>query len=92
MIYQLIISDKAAIDLKNIYEYIAFTLKSTENAKHQLSRIEKCIYTLNQFPERFRVYQKEPWLSRNTHVVPIDNYLVFYIPDKKKKTVTVIRI
>lgn len=92
MIYEVIISDKAAVDLRNIYEYIAFTLESAENAKNQLNRIEKCIYALEQFPERFRLYYQEPWLSRNTRVVAVDNYLVFYIPNPNKKTVTIIRI
>ena len=38
------------------------------------------------------IYEREPWKSRNTRVVPVDNYVIFYIPDKTKKLVTVIRI
>lgn len=43
-------------------------------------------------PERFRVYDREPWRSRNLRVMPVDNYLVFYIPDHQAETVTVLRI
>lgn len=38
------------------------------------------------------IYEREPWKSRNTRVVPVDNYAIFYIPDKTKKLVTVIRV
>lgn len=43
-------------------------------------------------PERFCVYDKEPWKTRGLRIMPVDNYLVFYIPDKKTQTVTVIRV
>ena len=41
-------------------------------------------------PERFRVYDREPWSSRNLRVMPVDNSLVFYIPNHQVKTVTVL--
>ena len=43
-------------------------------------------------PERFSVFEKEPWKSRNLRVMPVDNYLVFYIPDKLTKTVNILRV
>ncbi|MFR5076693.1 MAG: hypothetical protein ACLTDX_01095 [[Clostridium] innocuum] len=36
---------------------------------------------LNQMPERFLGYEKEPWHSRGLRIIPVDNYCVFYIPD-----------
>lgn len=45
-----------------------------------------------EYPKKFRQYEREPWKSRNTRVVPVDNYVIFYIPDKTKKLVTVIRV
>lgn len=47
---------------------------------------------LEEFPEKFRHYEKEPWRSRGLRVMPVDNYLVFYIPDQDTGIVTVIRI
>lgn len=35
---------------------------------------------------------KEPWCSRGLRVMPVDNYLVFYIPNKDAGIVTVIRV
>lgn len=40
MIFEVEISDQADIDLRNIYEYIAFELQSPENAGGQLDRLE----------------------------------------------------
>ena len=38
MIYDIVISYQAEIDLRGIFEYIAFELKSPENASGQLDR------------------------------------------------------
>ncbi len=43
-------------------------------------------------PERYRRYEKEPWKSRGLRVLPVDNYVVLYIPDCDKKVVTILRV
>ena len=91
MILEIEISAQADIDLRNIYEYIAFELQSPENAGGQLDRLEKSIMRLNQMLERFREYEKEPWHSRGLHIIPVDNFCVLYIPDKEKAVVTIPR-
>lgn len=92
MIFKIKISEQADIDLRGIYEYIAYELQSPENATNQLDRLEAGILTLDQMPERFREYEKEPWHSRGLRIMPIDNYCVLYIPDKNTKIVTILRI
>ena len=92
MIFEIEISDQADNDLRNIYEYIAFELQSSENAIGQLDRLEKGIMGLNQMPERFLEYEKESWHSRGLHIMPVDNYCVLYIPDLDKTVVTIIRV
>lgn len=92
MIYETIITEQAAADLRGIYEYIAFELLSPDNAAGQLDRLEEHIMGLEAFPEKFRIYEKEPWCSKGIRVMPVDNYRVFYIPDKHSGIVTVIRV
>ena len=41
MSYSVEISEQANADLRRIFEYIAFELKSLQNATGQLSRLEK---------------------------------------------------
>ena len=60
MIYEIKITDQADNDIRNIYEYIAYELQSPENANSQLKRIEKCIMSLCDMPERHRFYDSEP--------------------------------
>lgn len=92
MIYEVTTTEQAESDLRKIYEYIAFELLSPENAAGQLDRLEENIIGLEQFPEKYRAYNKEPWHSRGMRVMPVDNYLVFYILDKAAGLVTVIRV
>ena len=92
MIYEVTTTEQANADLRKIYEYIAFELLSPDNAAGQLDRLEKNIIGLEQFPEKYRVYEKEPWHSRGMRVMPVDNYLVFYILDKDAGFLTVIRV
>lgn len=92
MIYELIMTEQADADLRGVYEYIAFELLAPENAARQLDRLEDHIIGLEEFPEKYRRYEKEPWHSRGLRIMPVDNYLVFYIPDQGTMTVTIIRI
>lgn len=45
----------------------------------------------SNFPYDF-VYMKKTWKSRNLRIMPVDNYIVLYIADDNKHTVTIVRI
>ena len=92
MIFKVIISAQAENDLRGIFEYITFELLSPENAEKQLNRLEKQILSLDEMPERFPRYGKEPWYIRGLRFASIDNYIVFYIPDIEEQTVTILRV
>ena len=92
MKYEVFTTEQAVADLGAIFEYIAYTLLAGQNAKGQLDRLEQAIQTLDDMPERYRLYEKEPWRSRNLRIMPVDNFLVFYITEKQEKKVTVIRV
>lgn len=92
MNYSVELTLQARYDLAEIFKYIAVDLQSVQNATNQLTRLENAIASLDQMPERFREYDKEKWRERNLRVMPIDNYLVFYIPTHNDHKVTVLRI
>ena len=92
MIFDVQISEQADRDLRGIYEYIAFELLAPENAAGQLDRLESAISKLDYMPDKFRMYDREPWKSRGLRVFPVDNYFVFYIPNEETRIVTVIRV
>ena len=92
MTYEAKFTNEAQTDLRSIFEYIAFQLQEPENAKRQFLRIEEMILSLDNMPERNRLYEIEPLKSRGLRVLPIDNYVIFYIPDAVTMIVTIIRI
>ena len=92
MTYEVEVSEQADSDLRGIFEYIAFELQALENASGQLERLEEQILSLDTIPERYRKYEKEPWKTRGLRVLPVDNYVILYIPDSDKKVVTILRV
>ena len=92
MIYEIEVSEQADSDLRGIFEYLAFELQALENASGQLDRLEEQILSLDTIPERYRKYEKEPWKTRGLRVLPVDNYVILYIPDSDKNVVTILRV
>ena len=89
MNYNVRLTAEAEKDLRGIFEYIAFDLQSVQNAVGQLERLERRIVSLNDMPERFQIYEKEPWNRRNLRVMPVDNSLIFYMVNQEKQIVTI---
>jgi plasmid stabilization system protein ParE len=90
--YSVIYSLEAMDDLREIYLYIAFTLKMPDTAKKQVNRIRKEIRSLDFMPSRYSLVEWEPWKSIGMHKVPVDNFMVYYTVNDYNSTVTVIRI
>jgi toxin ParE1/3/4 len=83
---------QAENDLRGIYEYIAFSLWEPEIASKQLDRIETGILSLDEMPDRFRVFENDPWKNMGLRQMAIDNYIVFYTSDYQVHVVNIIRI
>ena len=92
MSWNVVYSARARQDLRDIYEYIAYELLVPDTASGQTGRIMKQIRSLEEMPMRYRLYEDEPWHSQGLRVLPVDNYLVFYLPSEAENTVTVVRI
>jgi len=90
--WQVVYSEQAEQDLRCIIEYITFSLLAPKAAGKQTRRIMDEVAKLNQMPFRYQLYEKEPWHSKGFCVLPIDYYLVFYLPVESQKTAAVIRI
>ena len=84
------ISDAAYEDLRNIYAYIALELRSPDDARNVLRRILAEIATLDEMPNRFRPYPREPLASQGVRVMDVGNYCVYYIA--KDDVVSIARI
>lgn len=92
MKYEVFITEQAERDIRNIYEYIAIEKQAPEIARSLVLRIEEQILRLDEMPYRFREYESEPWKSRGLRVMPVENFLVCYIPIEQYGTVNIIRL
>ena len=52
----------------------------------------KSIRSLDFMPARYTLVEWEPWHSMKMHQLPVDNFIVYYLVDDEKRTVTVVRI
>jgi toxin ParE1/3/4 len=73
------IADAAYEDMRNIFYYIANELQSPDDARNVIRRILAEIATLNEMPNRFRSYPREPLSSKGVRVMDVGNYCVYYI-------------
>ncbi|ANR70847.1 addiction module toxin RelE [Selenomonas sp. oral taxon 126] len=88
MMYRVELSAQAKEDMREIY----VELRAIDSAEALFRHLEEHIYALEEMPERYRLYEGEPWRTHGLRVMPVDHYLVFYIPNHESRIVTVIRI
>ncbi|MCM1101249.1 MAG: type II toxin-antitoxin system RelE/ParE family toxin [Acetatifactor muris] len=92
MSWDIVYTAQARQDLRGIYEYIALELLAPETATGQTQRIMKTIRSLEEMPMRHQLYKEEPWQSQGIRCLPVDNYLIFYLPEEIQNTVNIVRI
>lgn len=85
MNYSVVITDQAGADIRSIYNYIAYSLLSIQNAINQVNRIEQQIYSLDEFPRRYPKANNLNILGNlniedieNLRYMTVDKYYVFY--------------
>ena len=89
MKHQILRTDKAAEQLRNIIFYIAEDSGSVEIALGYLGKLEKAIMKLESFPysgvkPKYSILRKQGYL-----VLIVERHLVFYKVDDEKKTVII---
>jgi len=85
-------TEDAESDLQGIYDYISYVLLEFLTAKKQTDRIMDAVDSLDHMPLRHQLYEHEPWHTKGLRVLPVDNYLIFYLPDESEGTVAIICI
>ncbi len=77
--YEVTITHGAASDLRNVYRYIAYSLKERATAKKWLALMKKEIASLSHMPQRIKLMDDEPWHSRGFRKFIVGNYVVIFI-------------
>ncbi len=90
MKYRVLLSKDAKKDLYNIFNYIKDILQVPQTDLNQIERLEQKILSLDEMPERYRIYKK---IKDNTiRMLTVDKYCVFYVVNKEKESVSIVRI
>ncbi|HNZ41436.1 MAG TPA: type II toxin-antitoxin system RelE/ParE family toxin [Clostridia bacterium] len=92
MKFKIIFSENAKKDLISIVRYISEELLEPVTAEKLSQRILKAIKSLNEFPMRHRLCDCKEWKDKGLRVLPVENYLVFYIPDEIAHNVKIYRV
>ncbi len=92
MKFDVIYSERALNDLRNIHRYIATQLLAPEAAKNLSDKIMSEIESLGAMPNRHTLYEKEPWHSRGLRKLIVDNFIAFYLPMEKQSQVLIVTI
>lgn len=90
--YKIAITRPAELDLAGIYAYIADTLKEPMTAMRLYTTIKNEIMTLSALPERHPIVDEQPYAEIGVRKLFVENYVVFYVIDKERRVVSVIRI
>ena len=61
-------------------------------AKRQVRCIRNEVRSLDHFPERYAAVDFDQLASMGLRKVPVGNYIVYYLIDLEKQTVTIVRI
>jgi addiction module RelE/StbE family toxin len=88
--YKIRITDKALADMNTIYEYIAENLQSPDTALKQYDRIAEGIESLNEFPERRKLFESHSERGLGFRQLRVDSYSAIYVVDGD--CVTVLRV
>lgn len=83
---------QAQQDLKNLYEYVAYSLLAPDAARSLYQKIIQSVRSLETMPNRNPLYKEEPWRSQGVRFLPVKNYLLFYTVNNETLTVSIARI
>ncbi len=86
--YKVQITEKALIDMEEIYNYIADDLLEPEYAMNQYNRIADSIESLALFPERIKIMQSSKEAAMGLRRLLVDNYSVFYVIQNNNVIIT----
>lgn len=87
--YTVKLTRQAEEQLREIVDYIRFTLQAPNTASKMLDALAEEIYSLDQFPYRAPLTEEEPWHSQGVRRISVKNFLIYFWVDEAQKNVQV---
>lgn len=91
-LYQVQITRTAKQDLKKIVSYIDTQLRERGTAQKLYRAIQEGVSQLDHMPERYPLYEEDPWHGYGLRKLLVDRYFAFYLVDHEKSRVQVVRV
>ncbi|MCL1884951.1 MAG: type II toxin-antitoxin system RelE/ParE family toxin [Defluviitaleaceae bacterium] len=92
MEYKVIYQPRAINDLDEITRYISKELYSQESAVQLLHEVEAETSSLDFMPKRYALVSNAKLAKQGFRLIPVRNYLIFYVVNEKEKTVNIISV
>ena len=89
MEYKVKITPFAFSQLAETVNYISGVLLVPETAAKWLDVLHSSIRSLSSMPNRFPLTEEEPWREKGIRKLNVKGFLVYYLVDEERKTVTV---
>lgn len=86
------LTEKADADLDDIVRYIAVELSNPKAASDFVDKLKSAIDEASSFPESGSLVINEYLPVTEVRKKLVGNYILYYLPDSKKKTIFVLRI
>ena len=90
--FEVIITERAERELREIYDYISKSLMEENTAINMMNKIEEKLLLLEEIPEGFNIIENYIKKDFEYRRLPINNYVAIYRVDKSEKKVFIIRI
>lgn len=88
--YQIIYTESAVTDIEEKADYISFQLQEPSIAEQWYLRLrEEILANLATFPNKFPVYDVEPWKEKGIRFFTARNDVILYSVDVESNTVYV---
>jgi len=78
--------------MEAIIQYITDELHDPQAATNLLNAIEAQISDLSKMPKRFALVSDKKLASRGLRLIPVKNYLIFYVVNEQTKTVSIVSV
>ena len=90
--YEVLFSEQAQRDLKEIVIYLSLNLLEPNVAKDILSEIDKSILSLEEMPYRYCFVSDDLIKKAGIRKLIVKNYIVFFKVYEARKTVGIVRV
>lgn len=90
--YTVSLTRPAVRDLGEITYHVAHILKVPQTARNLRDALEQGILSLSQFPARCPLVSDMPYRQKGVRRLLVENYAVFYLVDKDRRMVSILRI